>query len=106
MKHDQRGNVVPLRHREDQIPRNKVGDPAFTRLEDILTLFDPDEVTAMVNRYLYNMEYQKSWQRKRLRAEAERLRPIKDELKRRFNVTYLNATEEQLRLVSESLTKE
>lgn len=117
MKTDARGKVVELRSRQHLIPRNLSGDPSFTILGceaglgmipegSILHVFTNEEVVAMVNRYLYDAEYRTTWQRQRQRRISENLAPIKAELRKRFNVSYMNATEEQLKTVTEYLAQQ
>lgn len=94
---------VALKEVQERIPRNGAGDPAFTHLhvtgegDGILDVFTKEQVVAMVNRYLYQAEYQqtshKQYQEKRRAFE----RPIKEAAKRLFpSVSFINLTEQQL----------
>src|SRR5262245_57167919 len=73
------------------IPRNKAGDPAFAGLGDrfgtppgvlsVLEVFTPEEIVELVNRALYQLEYQKESHRTRAQAERDRWAPVKEALK-------------------------
>lgn len=128
MKEDARGKVVELRGRK--IPRNAKGDPAFTWLMNdywdpryleewdayhddeatkaacILSQFTPAEVCAMVNRYIYQTEYQRTVHRQRARDEAAALAPLKDKLMEMFGVSHLKATDAQIAEAVAVLKKE
>ena len=79
-----------------RIPRNQSGDPCFTSLDDVLTVFTPSETTELVNRCLYQLEYQQKAHLKRAKALAEQLKPIREYLRKQFNTTYDKATNEQI----------
>ena len=84
-----------------RIPRNQSGDPSFTSLDDVLTVFTPSETTELVNRCLYQLEYQQKAHLKRARELTERLKPIREYLRKHFNITYDKATDEQIREATE-----
>lgn len=122
MKEDARGKVVDLRGRA--IPRNKNGDPDFRYIgpgvdggdgpgyphdfegHNLLAVFDPPEIVAMCNRYIYAQEYQRVAHRNRARREAEQLQPLKDMLRKMFDVSHLQATDEQIDAAVRELQKE
>jgi hypothetical protein len=88
------------------IPRNQSGDPCFTSLETVLTTFTPDEIVAMVNRYLYQFEYSKIAHRNRAQRQREQTAPLRKRVKEMFGVSWLRATEQQIQKATESLAKE
>lgn len=117
MKSDARGKVVELRGRT--IPRDEKGDPAFTHLyndefdkgpytgpldlRSLLLQFSAEEIVQMVNRYLYQQEYQRVAHRNRARTEAEALAPLKAALLKLFGVSHLKATDEQIQAAVEAV---
>lgn len=102
--------VVPLAEIQHLIPRNKGGDPAFTRLinefnEDppegtppsVLMVFSPEQVVAIVNRWLYQAEYQQIVHRKRAEEQRKQQKPVKEAFKRLYpSTSFINATPEQI----------
>lgn len=77
------------------IPRNEKGDPTFRSLTwgrltqpanderpSVLEVFTEPEVVELVNRALYQMEYQRESHRKRGKVKREQERLLKEELKR------------------------
>ena len=97
------------------IPRNQAGDPAFVRLytrvespdewtiayqahgEDLLRVFNEEEVVELVNRALYQLEYQKESHRVRSQTERDRWKPVKEALKSVHpGVAWSKATESQI----------
>jgi len=104
--------VIDLKKVEGEIPRSEDGDPAFTELgqtaglysfpEDgtkaVLQVFTPEQVVALVNRALYQMEYSRKIHRERSQAQRDAEKPVKEAFKRLFPTTsWANATEEQLK---------
>lgn len=82
------------------IPRNKQGDPNFShgvgvRLYDVFT---PTEVCELVNRCLYQLEYQ-SRSHSKYRAERESLvKPVREMFKQLYpHESFAKATDEQIR---------
>lgn len=111
MKHDLRGAVIDYLKVHSQIPRDSKNDPHFSSLEETLSVFSSEEVVLMVNRFLYQMEYQRSWHRKMERDKQEKLEPLKDKVKELFGVSWTKATDKQIReanaqLLAEKQTKE
>lgn len=104
--------VVPLAEVQDKIPRNESGDPQFTNLceeeykvfhnlpvgdNSVLAVFTPTQVVAIVNRWLYQAEYQQVVHRKRAEEQRALQKPVKEAFKRLFPQTsFINATEEQI----------
>lgn len=88
------------------IPRNKNGDPSFEFLENpngvtdppsLMQVFTTDEIVELVNRCLYQLEYQKNAHRKRAEEERAAFAPIKLALKIVHpSVSWSKATEEQI----------
>ena len=103
--------VINLKAVEDKIPRNEVGDPAFQflRIADdqraingnpvaIMDLFTPEQVIALVNRQLYQMEYQFASHKRRYAEEKEQRELIKRALKMVApGVSLAKATDDQLK---------
>jgi len=74
------------------IPRTKTGDPCFRHLmmkdldegepPSVLHVFTMEEVVELVNRALYQLEYQAESHRRRAARQREAERPVKLALKR------------------------
>jgi hypothetical protein len=94
MESNSRRIVVALKDRD--IPRTKDGDPAFEKLEELQKVFSPEEIVALVNRQIYQMEYQRNVHRDRAREEREKLAPLKKKVKEMFGVSFIKATDKQL----------
>jgi len=102
---------------EEKIPKNAQGDPAFASLgiqgyedgqyaeDEILSVFTPQQIVHLVNQQLYSLLYQRESHRKRAAAEAETLGPLKKKVKELFGVSYLKATEQQLKEAFDVLAK-
>jgi len=98
--------IVSLKARN--IPRNKVGDPCFVSLTplsndesdpqpSVLQIFSPQEVCELVNRCLYQLEYQARAHQKRNQERALLEAPVKEVFKTLFpKQSYAKATDEQL----------
>lgn len=82
---------IKLKGRE--MPRSEGGDVKFEMLglagssndptkPRVLDVFTPDEVVELVNRALYQLEYQAAAHRKRGQAERDRMKLLKEELKK------------------------
>lgn len=115
MKEDQRGKVIDYLNRK--IPKNEKGDPAFGSLNDtlegeflpdsLLAVFSAEEVTTMVNRFLYQQEYQREFHRRMERRKTEETAPLKKLVKEMFNLkSWSKATPEQLLLAKERILSE
>lgn len=103
-------NVVSLLNRT--IPRNNAGDPDFKHLHNngggeyvpgdvstlpILNVFSEAEVITLVNRALYQMEYQRTHHRQYSQLQRDREKLIKLALKQAHpGVSFIKATEQQL----------
>jgi hypothetical protein len=78
---------IKLKGRE--IPRNANGDAHFEvnidsqydPLANVMKVFSPEEVVELVNRALYQLEYQRESHRKRGQAERDRHKALKEALK-------------------------
>ena len=105
--------VVALKDKQQHIPRNKAGDPAFQVLrnrlvaddyerqgadvDSLLAVFTPQEIVAMVNRHLYQAEYQQRSHLKYQQAIRDREKPVKEAFRRLYpGVAYINATPQQI----------
>lgn len=100
--------TINLKELEEKIPRNEQGDPQFQRLGEahstndnsvvgVLDVFLPEQVVALVNRALYQMEYSRTVHRNRAQRERDLMKPIKEILKKKFpGVSWINATEWQI----------
>lgn len=106
--------TINLKELEENIPRNEQGDPLFLQLgeflkpEDrnpkgdlvpptVLDVFTPEQVVALVNRALYQMEYSRTAHRNRAQRERDLMKPIKELLKQKFpGISWINATEWQI----------
>lgn len=112
---------MKLSLKDRQIPRNKVGDPAFLYLLDVefdgsppladsmsalLAVFSPSEVVELVNRSLYQLEYQaRSHEKRRLERESLE-RPVKEMFYQLYpKQSYAKATDEQLQTCMEEIRK-
>jgi hypothetical protein len=99
---------MKLSLKDRNIPRNKVGDPNFVdgvgeRLYDV---FSPSEVVELVNRSLYQLEYQaKSHEKRRLERELLE-RPVKEVFRRLYpKQSYAKATDGELQRCMDELRK-
>lgn len=106
--------TINLKELEGSIPRNAQGDPAFTELTpsgdsenpSVVEVFQPDQVVALVNRALYQMEYSRTAHRNRAQRERDLMKPIKELLKQKFpGVSWINATEWQINECMEEYKK-
>lgn len=61
----------------------KTGDDVTVEVtpNSVLNVFTPDEVVELVNRALYQLEYQRESHRKRGQAERDRMKTLKAALK-------------------------
>ena|SRR5580765_4807439 len=80
------------------IPRNEKGDPKFKDLPQLQTVFSDDEITELVNRSLYQIEYQKNSHTKRQALQTALEMPLKRAFKKLFpHDGYTKATEDQIK---------
>lgn len=90
---------MKLSLKQRTIPRNKVGDPTFqhgvgVRLYDVFT---PEEVCELVNRCIYQLEYQSKAHQKRNEERSALEKPVKEMFYKLFPQTsWAKATDEQL----------
>ena len=98
--------IDKLSEKLQQCPRNKVGDPAFTAFTALHTydqgevcvtdVFTPDEVTELVNRALYQLEYQQRSHAKYQRQRRELEQPVREIFKQLYpKESFAKATIEQ-----------
>ena len=114
--------VIDLKKVEERIPRNAAGDPAFDALagrveeldwpdspndkKTVLEVFTPDQIVALVNRALYQMEYSRTSHRERSQKLRDQERPVKEAFKRLYPTTsWAQATEEQLKAAVQEVYK-
>lgn len=95
-----------IRLKGRNIPRNQSGDPDFLNLEACRDVFTDQEITVLVNRCLYQLEYQQRAHLKRARIKTEQQKPIRDYLRKHFQTTLDKATERQIREATGKNTKE
>lgn len=84
--------VINLKDKTVLIPRNEKGDPGFRHLlqqdglnrdtQTVLDVFTAEEVVELVNRALYQIEYQKTSHRKRGQKLRDVEKALKEELKK------------------------
>jgi hypothetical protein len=65
-----------------EIPRNEKGDPKFESLSHVTQTFRESEIVELVNRALYQIEYQREAHRKRGQKERDVAKAVKAELKK------------------------
>ena len=65
-------------------PRNKAGDPAFVDSVDVMNVFTAQEVTELVNRALYQLEYQQRSHAKYQRQRRELEQPVREIFKQLY----------------------
>lgn len=65
--------------------------------KSVLDVFTPEQVVAIVNRWLYQAEYQQIVHRKRAEEQRKQQKPVKEAFKRLFpGTSFINATDEQI----------
>lgn len=106
--------IIDLKSVEGEIPRNPQGDPAFSNLgrvpkeestgpvlnepPTVRHVFTDDQIVALVNRALYQMEYSRTAHRERSQKLRDQEKPVKEAFKRLFPTTsWSNATEEMIK---------
>lgn len=87
------------------IPRRGDGDPSFATLTGVQSVFKDEEIVELVNRALYQLEYQKAAHRERGRRVRDKEKLIKQKVKELFHVSWMKATEEQVRKAREEVEK-
>jgi hypothetical protein len=108
--------VIDLKKVEGLIPRNSQGDPAFSNLgnesnslrdnNSVLDVFSPDQIVALVNRALYQMEYSRTSHRERSQKLRDQEKPVREAFKRLFpDTSWANATEEQIKTAVQEVYK-
>lgn len=88
------------------IPRNKGGDPSFVHGQGIrlYDVFTPTEVCELVNRCLYQLEYQSRSHSKYREQRENILKPVREMFKTLFpHQSFAKATDDQLRQCVEAL---
>ena len=109
--------VIDLKKVEGEIPRNAAGDPAFrfifkddednttneAALEDVFTW---EQIIALVNRALYQMEYSRTSHRERSQKLRDQEKPVKETFKRLYPTTsWAQASEEQIKAAVQEVYK-
>lgn len=90
---------MKLSLKQRTIPRNKVGDPNFVHGtgERLYNVFTPEEVCELVNRCIYQLEYQSKAHQKRNEERSLLEKPVKELFYKLFPQTsWAKATDEQL----------
>jgi hypothetical protein len=104
-----------LREKLNLVPRNEGGDPCFRFLESdgldepfsVLGVFTREEVVELVNRCLYQLEYQQRSHAKYVNERNALMKPVKDMFKVLYpHSSFAKATNEQLRECVEALKGE
>jgi len=102
MKVELKGRMIP--HRKDGYPNfTKLGvvfDESlreYTTNTDLLNVFSPEEIVELVNRCVYQLEYQRDSHKKYQQRQRDFEAPIKEKLKELYpGVSWAKATPEQL----------
>jgi len=77
--------------------RLKTGDVYFNELSEVRRLFNDNEITEMVNRYLNQREYQRTAHKKLQQERRDREAPLKILAKKFFpGVSWINLSKQQL----------
>lgn len=96
------------------IPRTETGDARFLQLGEslkpeerntggdlapptLLDIFTPNEIVELVNRALYQLEYQRESHRKRGQAERDRMKALKEALKQQGKDVKVHEIDKQLK---------
>src|ERR1700751_5512469 len=85
------GALIEIKLAGREMPRNANGDVRFSALygadqhdwdhsRPVMEVFSKDEVVELVNRAIYQLEYQAAAHRKRGQAERARMKALKEEL--------------------------
>lgn len=86
-----------LKDKRQLIPRDENDNPAFDSLEEVGKVFEPFEILALVNKSLYQLEYQADSHKKYHAKRQEMEKPFKEMAKRMFpGTSWINLTEEQV----------
>lgn len=72
---------LELKDKWKDMPRNPAGDVAFTYFGQINDMFTTDEIVELVNRALYQLEYQAHAHAKRGREERAKAKLLREQLK-------------------------
>lgn len=84
----------------------KEGDLDAGVFKAVLDVFTPEEVVELVNRALYQLEYQHNAHRVRGQRQRDAERLLKQKVKELFHVSWMKATTEQVHKAKEALEKE
>jgi hypothetical protein len=107
--------IEKLRDKLLLVPRNDVGDPCFVYLDmldgkpsyGVKDLFTDLEIVELVNRCLYQLEYQQRSHSKYRQEREDLLKPVKRIFKELFpNESFAKATDAQLKTCVERLKTE
>lgn len=85
-----------------EIPRKENGDPNFKFLHEayeqrcVLDVFTEPEVVELVNRAIYQLEYQHQAHRVRGQRVRDQEKLIREAVKRLFHISWLKATPGQI----------
>jgi len=89
--------IENLKTKLAEAPRNDNGDVTYVSLEQVKHDFTEAEITELVNRALYQLEYQRSAHAKYVKQRNEAEKPIKEAFRKLFpSQPYSKATREQI----------
>lgn len=92
------------------IPRNEGGDPAFVRMQGgsfpVLSVFTEEEVVELVNRAIYQLEYQHASHKRRGQEQRDKEKAVREKVKQMFKTSWMKATVEQIRKATEEVDRE
>jgi hypothetical protein len=108
---------LDIKAKQQRIPRDASGNPRFTRLYNtpnqgtfdsiaVLEVFTDAEVIELVNRCLYQLEYQSTAHKKADERRRVLLKSAEDKSRELYNTNYDLLTDNQQRTVLAELRKE
>jgi hypothetical protein len=72
--------MVVVKLKDKDMPRRGDGNVEFKDMDTLLKVFTKEEVLALVNRAIYQHEYQRESHKKRNKVERDKLRVMKEAL--------------------------
>jgi len=98
--------ITKLGERLKNVPRGENGDPKFSQLEEVRGMFRESEIVELVNRALYQLEYQQNSHAKYQQKRRELERPVREAFKKLYpGESWMKATDEQIRASVEEVKK-
>ena len=99
--------IEELSKKLQQVPRNKNGDPAFATEKSLHDIFGPDEIVELVNRALYQLEYQQKAHKKFVTKRNELEQPVKEKFKQLYpHQSWAKASLQQVKEAVQALKEE